>query len=204
MESRKGQSQVVTAVLLVLIMITLVGVTYFWGIPLIQKQKDVVTVSNMERFLKTLNNKIQLVAKNGGTQKVTGIDVPGELELKEEEDKFVLNFKTTGHIIATGKDIYLVGDKRKETYIGEESGVILVRSEKIDGKYDVTASLYYRNLTGSVVDGKENKYIIDLIGLGRGSLSGSGREITIREEKTKIKETSGERHHISRIYIRME
>ena len=100
----KGQSQVVVGVLLVLIMLILVGITYFWGIPLIQKQKDVVTVSNTERFLKELNRKIQDVAKNGGTQKISGFDIPGEFILEDNEEKFILNFKTTGNIIATGKD----------------------------------------------------------------------------------------------------
>ena len=200
----KGQSQVVTGVLLVLIMITLVGVTYFWGIPLIQKQKDVVTVSNMERFLKTLNEKIQNVVKNGGTQKISGFDIPGEFELKDDEDRFVLNFKTTGNIIATGKDIYLIGDKRKEVYIGEEPGIILVRSEDIGGKYNITAQLYYRNLTGATTKGKQNKYSIDIIDLGSNVISGRGHDIIIREYKTDVIETPNERIYMTRIYVRME
>lgn len=200
----KGQSQVVTGVLLVLIMITLVGVTYFWGIPLIQKQKDVVTVSNMERFLKSLNEKIQDVAKNGGTQKISGFDIPGKFELKDKEDRFVLNFKTTGDIIATDKDIYLVGDKRSEVYVGGEPGVILVHSKDIGGKYNITAQLYYRNLTGATTGGKQNKYVIDVVSLGRNTISGGGHEITIREYKSDVVETPTERIYVTRIYVRME
>ena len=201
---KKGQSQVVTGVLLLLIMISLVSVTYFWGIPLIQKQKDVVTVSNIERFLKNLNDKIQIVAKNGGTQKITGFDIPGELKLDDESDRFELDFKTTGNIIATDKNIYLIGDERKEGYVGEEPGIILIYSKDIDGKYDINASLYYRNLTGSINNGKQNKYQIDLIGLGRSTISSRNREITISEYKNEMIETPTERIYVARIYVRME
>ncbi|MCD6367696.1 MAG: hypothetical protein J7L45_01280 [Candidatus Aenigmarchaeota archaeon] len=199
----KGQSQVIVGVLLVLIMIILVGVTYFWGIPLIQKQKDVVTVSNTERFLKDLNDKIQDVAKNGGTRKIT-VDIPGELILDDKKDMFILTFKTTGDIIATNTDIYLVGDERKEVPIGDEPGVILVRSRDTGKKYNITERLYYRNLTGGTSGGKQNKYKIDLIGLGKSTIGGNNHEITIREFKSEIIETPTEKIYVTKVYVRME
>jgi len=199
----KGQSQVIVGVLLVLIMIILVGVTYFWGIPLIQKQKDVVTVSNTERFLKDLNEKIQDVAKNGGTRKIT-VDIPGELTLDDKKDTFILVFKTTGDIVATNTDIYLIGDERKEVPIGDEPGVILVRSRDMGKKYNITESLYYRNLTGGTSGGKQNKYKIDLIGLGKSTIGGNNHEITIREFKSETIETPTEKIYVTKVYVRME
>ncbi|MCD6477805.1 MAG: hypothetical protein J7K87_02260 [Candidatus Aenigmarchaeota archaeon] len=206
MNSSKGQSQIITGVLLVMIMISLVAVTYFWGIPLIEKQKDTVTVSNAERFIKTLNEKIEDVAKNGGTQKITGFEIPGDLKLIDSENKFILNFKTTGDIIATGKDIYLIGDDRSEAHVGEEPGVILVRSDKVGNKYDVSMRLYYRNLTGAITNGKSNKYIIDIIGLGKTMISGSNHEITISEDAsyTSEIETKDERIYITKIDVRLD
>ena len=51
---RRGQSQLIGVVLLTLIMITMIGITYMWGMPLIEKQKDTVKVSNVERMMKEL------------------------------------------------------------------------------------------------------------------------------------------------------
>lgn len=200
----KGQSQIITGVLLIMIMITLVGVTYFWGIPLIEKQKDSVRVSDMERFMKTLNEKIQYVAKNGGTQKITGLDIPGDLKLSDTDDRFVLSFQTTGNIIASGEDIYLVGDQRTEAHVGEEPGVILVRSEKAGSKYDITMSLYYRNLRGSETDGKTNIYKIDIIGLGKTVMRGKNHEISISEYETSEEETTSERTYTTKINVRLD
>ncbi|MCK4634561.1 MAG: hypothetical protein KAT37_01685 [Candidatus Aenigmarchaeota archaeon] len=175
----KGQSQIIGVVLLTLVMITMIGITYMWGMPLIEKQKDVVRVSNVERFMKELDNKIQNVAKNGGTQRIDNPNIPGELKIIDygTNDRIELIVQTTGTDMATEMDIYLKGDDNDEVSIGNEPSVLKVISNELgDNAYSVNMTLYYRNLTGS-----KNVYIIDLLSLGRDVISGDGHRIVISE-----------------------
>ena len=175
----KGQSQLISVALLTLIMISMIGVTYMWGIPLIEKQKDTVKISNSERFMKELDDKIQNVIKNGGIQKISNPDVGGTFRLEDNgiKDVFVLETQTTGTDIATGKPIYVRGDARDEIYLGGETGVLEVLSEKAsENTYDVTMELYYRNMTSS-----GSKYVIDIVGLGREVISPGENNIIISE-----------------------
>ena len=160
-------------------MISMIGITYMWGMPLIDKQKDVVKISNSESFMKELDDKIQDVIKNGGTRRITNPDFTGTLTLTDSgiDDVFLLKLETTGTDIATGTNIYLRGDSRNEVVIGEEPGTLKVLSvETSENKYDVTTELYYRNITSS-----NKKYIIDLVGLGRGSITSGEHNIIISE-----------------------
>ena len=150
-----------------------------WGMPLIEKQKSTVQVSNAERIIKELDKKIQDVIKNGGTQKLENINIPGILSLEDTEldDKIILKAETTGSDIAIGKDIYLKGDSEKSTYLGNEPSVVKVFSKDMGNeKYEITMTLYYRNVTGS-----ENVYTIDIIGLGKEKISGDKHNIIITE-----------------------
>ncbi len=174
-----GQSQIIGVVLLTLVMITMVAVTYMWGMPLIEKQKDNVKISNSEVLMREIDKKIKNVLKNGGTQVIENPNIPGELILKDNgnNDTIEIKFDTTGTTIASGKDIYLIGDSRNNVNIGSESTVLKVFSEKFgDNVYEVRLSLYYRNVSGS-----ENTYIVDLVGLGRESVQGKGHTLSFSE-----------------------
>ena len=199
----KGQSQLIGVVLLTLVMITMIGITYMWGMPLIEKQKDTVRVSNMERFMKELDESVQNVAKNGGIQKIESPGIPGEVKILDQgiNDMIVAEFQTTGTDIATGTDIYLRGNDLMEVPIGAEPGVLKVLSEGMGGDtYGVTISLYYRNLTGS-----ESVYVIDLVGLGRDSIVGENHVITVSEgDEVPVTTENGKNVYITRINVRFE
>ncbi len=175
----KGQSQIVGVVLLTLVMIVMIGITYMWGMPLVEKQKDTVKISNMEKFVKELDDKIKDVAKNGGTQKIEIPTIPGEMRMVDQgiNDRIELVTTTAGTDIATGTDIYLRGDERSEVPIGNDPGVIKVLlSELGRDSYKTEITLYYRNLTGS-----ESVYIMDIRGMGRDTISGEGHSIIVSE-----------------------
>jgi len=186
-------------------MISMVGVTYMWGMPLIEKQKSTVEVSNAERLMKELDRKIQSVIKNGGTEKIGNIDIPGTLTMVDNgiNDKFELKLETTGSDIAIGKEIYLKGDAEEETYLGNEPSVLKVISKNVnDDNYEVTMTLYYRNVTGS-----ENIYAIDIFGLGKESISGNNHNIIITEGESQSgpdEERDGKPVYISRVNVRLE
>ena len=187
----RGQSQIIGVVLLTLIMIVMIGVTYMWGMPLVEKQKDTVRTSNAEKFVRELDDRIKDVAKNGGTQRIEIPSIPGELRMVDQgvNDKIELETPTTGTDIATGIDIYLRGDERDEVSIGNEPGVIKILSTDLGGNsYRFDMTLYYRNLTGS-----ESVYMIDLRGLGRDMVSGEGHSVIVSEGGEMPVERDGSR-----------
>lgn len=199
----RGQSQLIGVVLLTLVMITMIGITYMWGMPLIEKQKDTVKVSNAEKFMKELDDKISDVAKNGGSQKIEVPSVPGEIRIFDvgTSDRIEMNTMTAGTDIATGVEIYIRGDSDIETSIGNEPGVIKVLSTELgENSYSVEMTLYYRNLTGS-----ESVYIIDLSGLGRDTISGEGHSVIISEgdEVPVVHETNRDVYR-TRVNVRFE
>ena len=58
----KGQQQVLTILLITLVLVAIVGSVYFWGLPLIQKNRDITVLKKAEDFMMNLNNKIKYVA----------------------------------------------------------------------------------------------------------------------------------------------
>lgn len=176
----KGQTEVVSAILLTGIMVSLVVATYFWGLPIIQKQKDRSRLDTMESFMKNLNSAIKEVANEGGRRKLSR-EIPGELRFVSKggdpfEDNITLTFQSQGSLIATNETIHLVGDDRTQVPVSGESGVLTVRSEPLDGQYEITMNLRYRNLTSG-----DKVYRIDLNNVGRSSIS--DREVTITIER---------------------
>ncbi|UCG95247.1 MAG: hypothetical protein JSV92_04355 [archaeon] len=197
-----GQSQIIGVVLLTLVMITMVGITYMWGMPMIEKQKDTVKISNLERFMKELDDKIQTVAKNGGNQRLESPSVPGELSMFDSgiNDRIELKIQTSGLDIAKQTDIYLRGTEEGEVPIGNTPGVIKVYVSEMSDAYDVNMTLYYRNLTGS-----GSVYLIDLVGLGRDNIIGEGHNIVISEgNEVPVKKESGISVYTTRINVRFE
>jgi hypothetical protein len=184
MNISKGQVEVVSAVLLTGIMISLVSVAYFWGLPVIEKQKDQTKLNEMEVFMKDFNSAVKEVANEGGRRELT-VNLPGTLKFVESPsymDNITLIFDSQGSLIAPGETIYLVGDNRTEAPIGSESGIITVLSERMNGNYRIKMKLYYRNLTSG-----EEKYRIDLNNLGRNSIGGTQGSITIEKSETSAK-----------------
>jgi len=69
----KGQSDIISIVLIIIIAIGLVSTAYTWGIPLIQKQQDTALVVRVANFfsndnVNSLQKKIVSVATNGGEE----------------------------------------------------------------------------------------------------------------------------------------
>lgn len=199
----RGQSQIIGVVLLTLVMITMVGVTYMWGMPLVEKQKDTVRTSNAEKFIKELDDRIADVAKNGGTQKIEIPSIPGEIRMVDQgfNDMIGMETTTTGTDIATGTEIYLRGDSRAEVSIGNNPGVIKILSTDLgENIYRFEMTLFYRNLTGS-----ESVYIIDLRGLGRDTISGEGHSVIISEGGEMPVQRDGSRDvYITTVNLRFE
>lgn len=196
--NKKGQTQLITAVLLTGIMITLVVMAYIWGIPLIEKQKDNVKINNMEDFFLELNNKIQSVAKNGGKEKIKNFKLSGTMKFIKNgfNDNISAEFETTAKILATGINIYLVGSKTQNPPVGKEPGVVKTYVEKSGNKYNVNMDLYYRNLTTA-----DDIYKIDLVSSGKRTI-GSGEHSIIVEEAGSDTIEDGKTLHLTKVKVR--
>lgn len=194
----KGQTQLVTAILLTGILIALVTIAYFWGIPLIEKQKDSVRVDNMESLFLELDDKIQSVAKNGGKENIEGYEVMGTMRFLGDgiNDNITASFETSGGIIATGTDIYLAGSGAENPPVGSEPGVVKVYAEKAGKKYDINMKLYYRNLTTA-----EDIYKIDLEAVGR-RVVGEGKHSIVIEEAGSETIENKKKLHLTKVKIR--
>ena len=104
MAMSKGQQEALSAVLISGILIGVVGSVYFWGVPLIQKNKDISLLESSEAFMRQLDEKIRSVANNGGRDSIV-ISVPGIVSFDGETIR--LTIETQGTIYATDAEIPL-------------------------------------------------------------------------------------------------
>lgn len=114
----RGQQEAMTAILISGILIGIVGSVYFWGLPLIQKNKDVSILEDSEGFMKSLDNKIKYVANHGGRDQIK-INVPGTL--KFDGEKLSLQIETIGTIYSAESLIPL--ERNSCTRVGGNWGI---------------------------------------------------------------------------------
>ncbi|MFH0949338.1 MAG: hypothetical protein V1802_02525 [Candidatus Aenigmatarchaeota archaeon] len=142
----KGLQEVVSTLLISGILIGIVGSVYFWGVPLIQKNRDIATMKGAEEFMKSLDEKIKLVASNGGKNELK-ISSPGLIEF--DGSNITLKIETDGIIYATeaemplGKNDCTITDGNWSI---DEPSSLCVYSRKLDKKFFTEYSLKYIKL----------------------------------------------------------
>lgn len=156
----KGQQQALSVILISGVMIAVVGSVYMWGIPLIEKNRDIAILINSKRFMQDLTDKIKYVANHGGKDKIM-ISVPGELKL--DNKRFLLTLETKGTMFSVGGWIPL-GKNSCIDEIGswgeDNPETICARSLQLDGNsYSTTYSLKFIRLDSGI-----EAYKIDLDG----------------------------------------
>ena len=161
----KGQQQALSAILITGVLMGVVGSVYFWGLPLIQKNKDISVLENSEGFMLNLNNKIKNIANHGGRETME-VTVPGIIEF--DGDNITLEIETTGSIYAENAPISLSknGCSRTDGTWGVHNPEVLCLltqclGEGSDcGTYQTVYTLRYIQLN---TEGLES-YKIDLVG----------------------------------------
>lgn len=198
----KGQQQALSAILITTVLIGVVGSVYFWGLPLIQKSKDVSVLENSEILMLNLNNKIKQVANSGGSDRVT-VNVPGILSFDGENLTLVVD--TSGSIYATGALIPLSKNSCTVTegLWGVNSPEALcitsqclgssARCEKYRTEYKLSYIKLYTNeldsykivFVGDAFYGGENDYI-QVENVGTSEKNDNGRNLISTEIKISI------------------
>ena len=154
----KGQ-QIVTTILITAILLGLVGSVYIWGIPLIEKNRDISLLNSAEEFMHNLNEKIKNVAAHGGREQ---IEIPlGRVYFESDID---LNLETKNTVYASeawiplGENACMMSGG---TWGVDYQDVLCVRSEEIGEEYETDYNLKYINLTSGT---KNYNYTIELVG----------------------------------------
>src|SRR3989344_8366939 len=94
----KGQ-QAISVILLTGILIVTVSSIYFWGIPLIEKNKDIALQENAENFMRNLAERVKYVANNPGREQIR-FDMDGVI--RYDGDSIELDVETKGTIYEAG------------------------------------------------------------------------------------------------------
>ena len=156
----KGQ-EVISVILITGILLGLVGSVYLWGVPLIEKNRDISLLESAEEFMRNLNEKIKNVATHGGRD---WIEIPlGRVYFESDID---LNVETENTIYVSGAWIPL-GKNECTKDVGiwgvDDQDVICVLSEEIGNEYETDYKLRYIDLELGV-----KTYKIELIGKDSG------------------------------------
>ncbi|MFP4116998.1 MAG: hypothetical protein ACLFQ8_03195 [Candidatus Aenigmatarchaeota archaeon] len=185
MDGEKGQ-QVLTAVLLTAVILTVSSSSYFWGRNMLDKSRDQRNFEEMENLMRNINKNIMGVSSRGGRRDMS-IDLPDDAELRINEaeeggmDNITLNFVVEGQMMATDQEIAIKGSKGSEAPITQDSDVIVANSEESNGNYLVEFKIYYKNVT---VDGEPSSRI-DIDATGRLSAISESTDLIINQGPTE-------------------
>jgi len=87
---RKGQSQMVSALMIVLISLGILGSVFPWAFSVIQKKKDSKSVEDVYNFFQKLDYTIINIARNGGEESLE-LKVPGIINVYPDSLDSTLN-----------------------------------------------------------------------------------------------------------------
>jgi len=203
-KGRKGQQQVLSAILLTGILIGIVGSIYLWGIPLIQKNKDIALLQSSEQFMKILDEKVKNIANSGGRDQLR-ITLPATVRIDSgaSPNQWVMSMyiSTQGTIYAIGTEIPLKNSTCTATqgsWGSDEPGILCVKSVKLDeNKYTTTYTLSYVRLD---VPNTIRSYSLELSSTGSKSI-GMGHSIVIENLGTSEVQEGGRTVTKTRIRI---
>jgi hypothetical protein len=160
MSVKKAQTQVMSIVIITGIIISLVGVAYFWGKPLIEKRTTISEFNSVENFIVELNDKIISIA-NSGSGKYT-IELPfGSIKaiaynaVDPKNNSFIFE-----HVIA--QPILINATVPIKTTSLEEPGIygeaqpriILMSVNSYESQHVMTINMHYRELDTNTIPRK--------------------------------------------------
>lgn len=172
----KGQMSVLSLVMITGIVVSLVGASYFWGVPLIDKQSSGATFQAASSFVLTLNEKIIETANAGGGE--GSLDIPlGGITLNpydpldaDNSNNITFEVPFTEPLALSDSVVYLGGATFADQTMangtfGESSpSVITFTMEPAGSQYVGVFTIHYRPLEDS-----PTAYLITLAGSGSGT-----------------------------------
>jgi hypothetical protein len=159
----KGQTDILSAVIIIIIAVGLVGTAYNWGIPLIQKQQDTSLVERVEGYFRgdienSIEKKIVSVATTSGEETFSE-DVPGLWQLVPNSSLSIDNnslsfnfFARVSNIAPLQKDQWIslngVPCPPNPGFIGEDAYAVCARADSVSNGYNIMYKIQFRPLQG--------------------------------------------------------
>jgi flagellin-like protein len=195
----KGVSELISAVLVVLIAIALVAMAYTWGLPLIQKMQSRSVTERVAGYFdpnnaNSLQRKITNVANRGG-EDVFSIDVDGIWMMSANSIQFTFFSKATN--IGPGDWVPIsagsCNSPLSPAYLGSNSFVTCARADPLADGYNITYQVWFRELVDPNNPNVRQKIELEATGpttstgktirISRGDISTTSQGLTI----TKVK-----------------
>lgn len=184
----KGVSEVLSAVIIIIIALGLTGAAYSWGLPLIQKNQDKTVVDRVQNAFdrdnsNSLTKKIEYVANNGG-EETFKLDTNGLWILYPSSDTTPENnsiqFSHASRVsnVATGKGWVPLssGFVGEPGTLGKDDSSVVFASAEVEGdSYNIRYKAWFREIDESSTKG----YKINLVQDTRGSDKSTGSTIRI-------------------------
>jgi hypothetical protein len=205
----KSQADIVSAVIIVIVALSLVGAAYMWGMPLIQKRQDTALVERAAKHfdrsnVNSLPKKIEYIYQNGGEETFT-IDIDGLWSLYPSTDNNVENnsiqFSFVSRVTNIAVDEGWVPLSTSNTdpivSIGEDPSVVFGRADSSGSMYNITFKTWFRELDKSPTEG----YKIILTRDTAGPLRSTGKSVRISRGSVTPVTQSGKTLIITEIKI---
>lgn len=190
MVSMKAQADIISAIIIIVLALGLVGTAFLWAKPIIQKRQDTTLV---ERALKSfdrsnvnsITSKIESVARNEGEDTFT-IDVDGlfvihpSTEIGPENNSLQFSITSSVTNVAEGRDWVAIssGNTNPVGILGvDDPSVVFGRADTISGDLkNVTFKSWFRVLNDTSTN---TGYKIALIKHEASPISSSAKNIRI-------------------------
>lgn len=150
----KGQTKIVSVLIIILIASAAIGMVTPWTYSMIQKKKDMKDVDDAYNFFQSLDATIRNIAQNGGEESVS-LKVPGKFEIipdilssDNNSNSILFMMESKVSLIAAGDWIPLNTPNINETAIRgmDPPSVIFGKAEDLGDRIDIQYKLWYRSL----------------------------------------------------------
>ncbi len=192
MKKKKGQTPVISYLLVLGVLLSTVSVAYLWGVPLLKKGSVNSKISDAEQTMLQINNVLENVISNGGEGSITFVSY-GRVKISGKDNSVYYILRSEKTPYATNVWIPLTTDNTFGVNGTEEANskailgintpsLVMVRTEPIgNGEYLIIFRLALRNL----IDQQGNIYKYELIPQGTTSVETGQHKIIFRKGDVK-------------------
>ncbi len=108
LKNNKAVHTVISAILIFAIIAVTVFATYFWGVPRIDKTKDIAYIESMKANMRSVDNAIRTVSHEGnGSKRIILIHITkGRFLTSDLNDTIVYEIETPAKVVEPGIDVY--------------------------------------------------------------------------------------------------
>ena len=202
----KGQTDIISAIIVLVIAVGLVGTAYTWGIPLIQKQQDTALVDRVASYFNSdnsLQKKIIFVATNGG-EITFSEDVAGLWQLipnntvSVDNNSISFSFFARVSNIAIGQWVSLNGVPcpAQSGTISEEPYALCAKADSAPNGFNIIYKVQFRPLQSGT-----QGYAIYLLQHPSGLLSSTSKVLRIQRGDSYSADVNGQDLIITEIKI---